>query len=223
MNLIHNPPQCLLAGSTAHQGFTRPFSSAIADRELAFLSSSASSPLLRERERERESFYETGRDATAWIQAKTVSGEDDGLLCKHVSIMEYRGGVEIGRLIFHCCAKWPISSLLISNGSILILLISHRRGISFRFVRDVWLITRPFETRIPVEEGFICVSFYLFIYVCGSWKWDFCASLYDNSICIREFIWAIELIPSMGVFKGIDRLWKMFSYWYFMLFHIFNV
>lgn len=66
MNLIHNPPQCLLAGSTAHQGFTRPFSSAIADRELAFLSSSrASSPLLRERERERESFYETGRDATA--------------------------------------------------------------------------------------------------------------------------------------------------------------
>lgn len=80
--------------------------------------------------------------------------------------MEYGGGVEIGRLIFHCCAEWPISSLLISNGSILILLISHWRGISFRFVRDVWLITRPFETRIPVEEGFICVSFYLFIYVC---------------------------------------------------------
>lgn len=46
MNLIHNPPQCLLAGSTAHQGFTRPFSSAIADRELTFLSSSEFSSTL---------------------------------------------------------------------------------------------------------------------------------------------------------------------------------
>lgn len=73
MNLIHNPPQCLLAGSTAHQGFTRPFSSAIADRELASLSLSLSSSEFSSTlcvcvcERER-SFYETGprfRDATA--------------------------------------------------------------------------------------------------------------------------------------------------------------
>lgn len=97
-----------------------------------------------------------------------MSGEDDGLLCKHVSIMEYRGGVEIGQLIFHCWTEWPIFNPLISNGSILILLIFRRRGI-FRFVRDVWLIIRSFETgsRIPVEEKFICIFvLFIYIYVC---------------------------------------------------------
>lgn len=78
MNLIHNPPQCLLAGSTAHQGFTRPFSSAIADRELTFLSSSecSSSTLCvhacvcvcvceKERRRKREVSSPRFRDAMA--------------------------------------------------------------------------------------------------------------------------------------------------------------
>lgn len=77
MNLIHNPPQCLLAGSTAHQGFTRPFSSAIADRELTFLSSSEFSSTLcvhacvcvyvcvRERRRKREVSSPRFRDAMA--------------------------------------------------------------------------------------------------------------------------------------------------------------
>lgn len=79
MNLIHNPPQCLLAGSTAHQGFTRPFSSAIADRELTFLSSSEFSSTLcvhacvcvcvRKREGEREKF-QVRDSAMPWLEYK---------------------------------------------------------------------------------------------------------------------------------------------------------
>lgn len=109
--------------------------------------------------------------------------------------MEYRGGVEIGQLIFHCWTEWPIFNPLISNGSILILLIFRRRGI-FRFVRDVWLIIRSFETgsRIPVEEKFICIFvLFIYIYMCvcvnrARENENFCVPLYDNSICIREFI-----------------------------------
>ena len=81
MNLIHNSPQCLLAGSTAHQGFTRPFSSAVADRELVSLSPT-------------EDSVKQIRDlAMPRLEYRPKhSGEDDGLLCKRISIMEWEKG-----------------------------------------------------------------------------------------------------------------------------------